>query len=241
MTMTTQTVHKNADATNLIGTHRSAGHTPWIVYSVALQAVILLGSLMCTTPRANAQQSNTYNAGVSGPKTQILIPGSLATALDSKKRKSGDEVVVKITGGVHMTTGSDIPRGAKIIGHVTESTARSGGQTGSSLAIAFDKIAMPDGKSLPISGVIQAVAGNPSDSDSSGGGIGYAGLNQTMEHTTAGSTSSVAPVLNEQSVGVVGIKGLELGADGVLKSEGKAVKLGFGSQILIRAQLSPSN
>ena len=234
MTMTTQTVHKNADATNLIGTHRSAGHTPWIVYSVALQAVILLGSLMCTTPRANAQQSNTYNAGVSGPKTQILIPGSLATALDSKKRKSGDEVVVKITGGVHMTTGSDIPRGAKIIGHVTESTARSGGQTGSSLAIAFDKIAMPDGKSLPISGVIQAGA-------ASGGGIGYAGLNQTMEHTTAGSTSSVAPVLNEQSVGVVGIKGLELGADGVLKSEGKAVKLGFGSQILIRAQLSPSN
>jgi hypothetical protein len=45
------------------------------------------------------------------------------------------------------------------------------------------------------------------------------------------------PLLNEQSVGVLGIKSLRLGADGVLTSDQKTVKLDSGMQIMVQAQI----
>jgi len=47
-----------------------------------------------------------------------------------------------------------------VIGHVTESKARSKGDTESALAINFDKIIRTGGET-PIKSVIQAVAPNP--------------------------------------------------------------------------------
>jgi hypothetical protein len=194
-------------------------------------AILLLAISACGGNSAHAQTSTT-----AGQKT-VLIPLSLATSLDSKKRKAGEEVVVKVAANVSLPGGSVISRGTKVVGHVTESKARSGGDSESSMTIAFDKINTQDGKILAISGVMQAVAPNPNQS-SSGGGVNYAGLNQTVEHSQAGSTDSPAMLLNQDSVGVHGIDHLALGTDGVLRSDGKQVKLESGAQILLRARIT---
>ncbi len=212
---------------------------PRVACRIALAAAILpLAIFMCAPKSAVAQQVATpsQSPGVSGQKSgQIFIPVTLTAGLDSKKRKVGDEVIVKTAAAVHLTDGTVIPRGEKVVGHVTEAKARSAGDSESLLAIVFDKINLPEGKAMAIKGTMQAVAPRPDDS--SGGGIGYGDLKQMATHASEGGGASTAPLLDDQSVGVHGIKDLQLTADGVLKSDGKTVKLEYGSQVMVRAMV----
>lgn len=240
------TVDESADATRLqpatscdVLSFRRRSRT---TYLTLLPAVALLLALsMCIAKPADAQQAT---ASSQTPATahkrlpDILLPATLTAALDSKKKKPGDEVVLKSVAIVHLADGRLIPRGAKIVGHVTEATTRSGSGAQSSLGIVIDKIDLADGTTLAVTGKILAVAPNPNPPSSEEGGVGYGGMNQTLQHATpsAGGTTTVIPMLTEDSVGVQGIKNLQLGPDGVFKSDQKTVKLGFGSQIVLKAQ-----
>jgi len=243
--MKTQTLVGHFDAverqpvtTNNVLWFRGSGVAYWAALPVAILMVTIF---LCSTDVVAAQQAATPNPAKAGQKIpDILLPASLTTALDSKKKKAGDEVVLKSVAIVHLADGRLIPRGAKIVGHVTEATIRSGNDTQASLGIVFDKIDLADGSTLPVTGKILAIAPNPNPSDSAdNGGVGYGGMNQTLQHATptAGGTDKVVPLLTEDSVGVQGIKNLQL-SDGVFKSDQKTVKLGFGSQIVLRAQVA---
>jgi hypothetical protein len=239
--MKTQTVDHNSDAIELqraTSSHVSSFRRLRAVYRIALPAAILLLAVsVCAPTNAGAQAAAPSSAA--GQKiTQILIPASLTSSVDSKKKKPGEEVVVKTAGNVRLADGTMISRGAKIVGHVTEAKARSGSDAQSSLGIVFDKIDMSGGKTLAITGVIQAFAPNPNPDQ--GEGVNYGGMNQTLQHSTptAGGSSPVIPILSEDSVGVQGIKNLQLGSDGVFKSDQKTVKLDYGSQVVLRAQLA---
>jgi hypothetical protein len=184
----------------------------------------------------SVERVGTIKIGGSAPKTtEFLIGASLAGPLDSKKKKPGEEVVVKSLFDLHLPDGTAIPRGAKILGHVTEVKSRTGGDSQSSLAIVFDKVELKEGKTLAIRAVFRAVA--PPNEPQSGGGVNYGGLDQVVDHTSAGTNWGATQSLNGDSVGVQGIKGLELSSDGVLKSGDKTVKLENGSQMILRAQL----
>jgi hypothetical protein len=239
--MKTQTVDHNSDGIELqhaTRSHVSSFRGLRAVYLSALPAAILLLAVsVCAPTNAGAQAAAPSSAA--GQKiTQILIPASLTSSVDAKKKKPGEEVVVKTAGNVRLADGTMISRGAKIVGHVTEAKARSGSDAQSSLGIVFDKIDMSGGKTLAITGVIQAFAPNPNPDQ--GEGVNYGGMNQTLQHSTptAGGSSPVIPILSEDSVGVQGIKNLQLGSDGVFKSDQKTVKLDYGSQVVLRAQLA---
>jgi len=162
----------------------------------------------------------------------------LAKSVDSKKLKEGDGVDAKVTSDIHTADGMTIPRGSKVIGHVTVAKARSKGDAESALGIVFDKISRQGGEDTPIKSVIQAVAPNPSSGADSAGGIGYGGLSEaTTKPPVPTQTKPSVPILNEQSTGVLGIKNLQLGPDGVLTSSGKEVKLDSGTRILLNVTL----
>jgi len=243
--MQTKAIHQQTNAVEFLAAADKGSTSPKTrtAYRTILTAgALLLGISMCLGKVANAQQAATSSpAAKTSPQkvAQVVLPGSLETSLDSRKRKAGDQVVVKVGGTVTLKDGTSIPRGAKIVGHVTESKARSGGDPESSLAITFDTVNLPDGKTLAIQGAMQAVAPNPNEDDNSGGVDYGSSLNRTMEHAQSGtSVSSPVTILTEQSVGVYGIKSLQLGPDGVLKSNDKSVKLANRSQIVLRAQLT---
>jgi hypothetical protein len=200
---------------------------------------MLLASSLCLDKIATAQQSPLTAAQTAGQKViSAEIPVLLAKSIDSKKLKAGDEVDAKTAAILHLTDGSVISRGAKVVGHVTQAKARSSGDAESALGIVFDKIDLPEGKDLSITAVIQAVAPNPYAGVDSGGGISYSGLNEMTEKSAMSqSTQPSVPLLNEQSVGILGIKNLRLGADGVLTSDQKTVKLDSGVQIMVQAQI----
>ena len=142
-----------------------------------------------------------------------------------------------------------IPSGSKVIGHVTQATARSKGAPDSTLGMVFDKIEISKGKDLPMNGVIQSVAPSLGEKGPTTGG---AGSNVLWAHdeagTSAGTTPAPMPTNNDMnshvavpiviatSQGVLGVKNLQLDAHGVLSSPGKEVKLDNGMQMLIRAE-----
>ena len=206
-----------------------------------LTAMLMLLAIAVSFPRNAVAQQTTATASQgaapgSQAMTRILIPAPLGSSLDSKKLKTGDEVILKTSANLSLQDGSTIPRGTKVVGHVTEAKARSKGDAASSLAIAFDKLDLPGGKTMVISGVIQAVGPNPSDAVPGGGGVGYTDVAEATYSPSVSVAARSVPLLNNQSVGVVGIKNLQLAADGVLTSDSKSVKLDSGMQMLLQVQ-----
>jgi hypothetical protein len=194
---------------------------------VAFSLIAVLAITFALAPLARAQKSAPF-----------VVQTLLTKALDSKKAQAGESVEFKVVSNTRLPDGTQISKGAKVIGHVVASKARAKGDSDSTLQIALDKIDLSGGKTLAISGILQAIGPDPA-SGTSGGGIGYGGLNQTVQHSQPGDQSQPVTVLTADSTGVHGIKNLQLHPDGLLASDGKAVKVDFNSQVVIQAQLTP--
>ena len=122
-------------------------------------------------------------------------------------------------------------------GHATEAKARSKGDPQLDLSIAFDEVNLGNGKQLTVKGTIQAGGSDPDEDNPSGasgpsmaktGGPGAAGWTPTTDIKSGSKMETVntaSPLLNPKSTGVQGLRGLQLGSDGVLTSDGKHVKL----------------
>jgi hypothetical protein len=83
----------------------------------------------------------------------------LSQSLDTKKCKPGDVVTAKTTAATKSGGEVVIPRGTKLVGHVTESKARAKGESDSELGILFDKAVLKDGREIALSNVtVQALA-----------------------------------------------------------------------------------
>jgi hypothetical protein len=89
------------------------------------------------------------------------VSGQLVSKLDTKNAKNGDEVVVKTTDKATMGSGVVIPKGSKIMGHVTDVQAHDGSNPNSKVAIQFDQAEIKDGQTMPIKVVIQGVEPAP--------------------------------------------------------------------------------
>jgi hypothetical protein len=208
----------------------------------AVFACTLLAVALCLGGNVKGQQSSASASQTGQAAAQNVInaevPVFLAKSIDSKKLKAGEEVDGKTAATLQLSDGTTISRGAKVAGHVIEAKARSNGDAESSLNIVFDKIDLQGGKDLAMTSVIQAVAPNPNAADTTGGGIGYGGMNEMIEKPpTPTFAPKAVPLLNEQSAGVLGIKNLQLASNGVLTSDQKSVKLDSGTQIMVQAQI----
>jgi hypothetical protein len=88
------------------------------------------------------------------------VTGELQGKLDSKTAKVGDRVVLKTTDKVQTSDGIVIPRGSRLVGHVTEVQAYDKEHGSAQMGIAFDRAELKSGQSLAIHTLIRAV--NPS-------------------------------------------------------------------------------
>lgn len=85
------------------------------------------------------------------------VTGELQGKLDSKSARVGEPVVLRTTEKMKTADGFVLPRGSRLIGHVTEVQAHSKGQEQSSLGIAFDRAELKNGQSFAIHSVIESV------------------------------------------------------------------------------------
>jgi hypothetical protein len=134
-------------------------------------ALVFAGSAVCQT-QAGAQTSSSASvapaASTDNPRLNAsLADGSpivaeLSSSVDSKKIKQGDALTARTTADIRADGKTIIPKGTKLVGHVTEAAARAKGGTDSSLGIAFDKAVLKGGEELPLNVAIVAVAPPPS-------------------------------------------------------------------------------
>jgi hypothetical protein len=139
--------------------------------------------------QANAAlaSSSTFNAALSSP-------------IDSRKCKPGDPVNAKTTEAAKSDGKTVIPKGAKLVGHVTQASARANGESESALGIVFDKAVLKDGQEVPMNVAIQAIAsaqsgtsGAGADVDSMGGmGGSAAGSGMGGGRSALGGVTSTA-------------------------------------------------
>jgi len=217
----------------------------------------LLSVSLCVGQAATAGSPTSATSDDSTIKG--AFPTSLTRNLDSKKLKDGDVVICQTMGVLRARNGLIIPTGSKVIGHITEAKARSKGDSDSSLAMVFDKIEVSGGKQIPMKGTLQAVGpslgghSGPSTGEAAPGTLPGRGGASTMPSPSAGAVSGPnsgirplnsdngsVPLVNSESTGVLGIKGLEMNKDSVLTTSGKEVKLESGTQLLVRAEIQLS-
>ena len=99
------------------------------------------------------------------------VQGELESKLDTKNAKAGDSVVVKTTEKATTADGIEIPKGSKILGHVTDVEAKGKSSENSRVTIQFDQAELKGGQNLSIKSVLQSVApasGHDPDIASSG-------------------------------------------------------------------------
>ena len=110
-----------------------------------------------SNPGAQSQQS-ADNTQASAAAAQLKpVTAELEGKLDSKSAKQGDSVVIKTKESLQFPGGATIPKGSKLVGHVTNVQARSEGKENSEIAIQFDKAELKGGQALAIESVIQSV------------------------------------------------------------------------------------
>src|SRR2546428_7247845 len=128
--------------------------------------------------QTQAQTSGNASASTSASAQNGQANGSLATGtafnaalsspIDSKKCKPGDPVNAHSTEAVKSEGKTVIPKGSKLVGHVTQASARGKGESESALGIVFDRAILKNGQEIPLSVGIQAIASAQSSASAAG-------------------------------------------------------------------------
>jgi hypothetical protein len=106
---------------------------------------------------ANVSNKNAQVTGASQLQAGSTVQAELVKPLDARKNKVGDEVIAKATHDVKSGGHVVVPKGSKLIGHVTEVKAHSKEQPTSELGIAFEHALLKDGTRIPLALSIQAI------------------------------------------------------------------------------------
>ena len=121
--------------------------------------------------RSDAQASSSSSAAASaqagknslGLTSGTSMQATLTHPVDCKKNKPGDMVTAKNTSAVTSNGQVVIPKGSRLIGHVTEvhehqKQGKNREEQDSALGIAWDKAVLKDGQEIPINASVQALA-----------------------------------------------------------------------------------
>jgi len=155
---------------------------------------------------SGAVQSNGSSAAIADG---TAINASLSAPVDAKKAKPGDEVTARTTEAVKTEGKTVVPKGAKLVGHVTRASARGRGDAESALGIAFDKAILKNGQEVALNGSIQALASAEtaaraggadldamSDMGAAGGGRATSGGRGALGGVTSTAGGAVGSVAN---------------------------------------------
>jgi hypothetical protein len=131
-----------------------------------------------TTTNTNTSAQTNTNANVNRngatATSNATVNAELEKSLDAKKAKPGDPVTAKSTSDTLLENGVKIPRGSKLIGHVTRAQAHTKEQAQSELGIIFDRAEVKGGEQVAFHAFVQALtapvqAAVQSDNDMNGG------------------------------------------------------------------------
>jgi hypothetical protein len=127
--------------------------------------------------RSGAQASSNTAASTSAPAAQnsadlgtgTSMNAALSQPIDAKKNRPGDPVYAKTTEPTKSQGKVVLPKGTKLVGHITEAKARASGESESAVGIVFDKAILKNGQEVPLNTSVRALAAAQTAASSSAG------------------------------------------------------------------------
>jgi len=124
------------------------------VLAAVLQMTPVFGQAPDPQPPGAAVPPDQRMRGESDGST---IDAVLDKSLDAKKNKPNDPVSATLSGEMKASNGVNIPKGSKLIGHITEAKPKAKGDPNSQLGIAFDKVVPKGGAEIPVHASIRGL------------------------------------------------------------------------------------
>ncbi len=84
------------------------------------------------------------------PPAGVTVQAELTKGIDVKKAKAGDVVSAKTTSAVTLADGTELPKGTKLMGKVTDARAKSSSDKTSHVAFSLDQAVTKDGHEIPM-------------------------------------------------------------------------------------------
>jgi hypothetical protein len=134
-------------------------------------AIVALGSVPLRSRQVDASSSDNENAkttyapapagfgdeSASRSWEMSHVTGDLDGKLDSKTAKVGDRVALKIADKTQTSDGTLLPRGSRLVGHITQVQAHDNDRAIAQIAIVFDHAELKNGQSIPVHTLIRTV------------------------------------------------------------------------------------
>lgn len=194
-----------------------------------------------------ALQGQTGNVASGPPQTgqQVAaasVSAELTKRIDTKNAKQGDEVDARVTSTAKLPDGTELPRGTKLIGKVTDVKAKSKEDKSAHLAFSIDHAVLKDGKQVPVMAAVTSVTGpaqsSASEMMSPGGGSAASG-GASGSSGSMGSSSSAPSTPSAPSAPVMNTTGSGSSPGGVLKSAQDRVPVGNMPGVILSAASAP--
>ena len=164
---------------------------PVAIFSLALQA------------QTGSVASGTTTAGTNAAAASVSA--ELTKRIDTKKTKVGDEVHVKTTSAAKFADGTELPKGTKLVGKVTDVHEKSNTDKTSHVAFDLERAVTMDGHDMPVHAAVTSmmVPAQPVDntammSPGSGGMAGGGGSAGGSGSTSSAPSAASTPVVSSQ-------------------------------------------
>jgi len=190
------------------------------LYALVLAVSLIVLSVLVVNQVASAQTpaASATQASSSAPASSPEIHAVLDKIVHPKKVKVGDEVVARMTESAKLKDGTELPKGAKVIGKVTEVKIKADKEGPSKLGLLFDKAQLKDGKEIPVTMALVSVAPrweqgsvDPVAGENSGSSAGRVGQMSQQQGRAEGSAGS--DTLNKG----LGIRGASSTSEGAMR------------------------
>ncbi len=180
--------------------------------STSVQADKSGAAASSNTSTATSAKAGQSSASLSGGTT---VNAALSQPVDAKKNKPGDQVTAKTTEATKSEGKVVIPRGSKLIGHLTECKPRSKEEKESALGIVFDRAILKSGQEIPLNVTIHALAAAQTAAASSFGGDDLAAGGGAVGSARASGGGALGGVRSTAGAATGAVTNTAAGAGGV--------------------------
>jgi hypothetical protein len=129
----------------------------------------------------------------------VTVNAELTKGIDVKKAKAGDLVYARTTIAVTLADGTELPKGTKLIGKVTEARAKSSSDKTSHVAFSLEQAETKDGHEIPLRVMVTSVTVPLETSDLSAVTAGARG-GALAPTSSATSSTNIDPRAAQSSV-----------------------------------------
>jgi len=146
--------------------------------------------LMVFTSSLFAQSKSTAPLVDPGPPVSTML-AVLTNSLESRSATVGQEFTLKTISDVVVASKLVIPKGSRVLGHVTAAATKGKDQSQSELELVIDKAVRADGSEITLQGIIAALAAPQNDSLADDPNYGMLHSNEPAQRiSAAGSVGS---------------------------------------------------